>query len=351
MIYIIVNNEQFKNEIKEVISKKHIDENQILFSLPTNNRKLNNRDIVICDYVDIKSKKIIDNANIIMYKPMKTSKIFIEQSKFADICRTKEELSDKIEYIMKKNNYIKKINNSMYITLALLIIILSLIIIYMFNLNKPTNTNKKPMKEVEKEKPIDFKRENIVLYGDSITDFYDVEKYFGTLPVVNSGISGNGVDNLYGEIKERIYVYNPTKVFIMIGTNDISHKDDQYIYDKIRDIIKLINENRPAAEVYLESLYPVNRNTGNGIVIDWMVGSRTNERIKGLNTKLSTLCKNESVKCKYVNMYDELLDEKGDLKLAYTKDGLHLTDEGYKVVTNKLMSYIDPNLTKKVEKK
>ena len=42
----------------------------------------------------------------------------------------------------------------------------------------------------------------------------------------------------------------------------------------------------------------------------------------------------------YIDMYDELTDSDGNLNLEYTIDGLHLSPEGYKVVTAKRMKYI-----------
>ena len=44
---------------------------------------------------------------------------------------------------------------------------------------------------------------------------------------------------------------------------------------------------------------------------------------------------------KYIDLYKELVDENDNLKLEYTKEGLHLTDEGYKKITDVLTKYIN----------
>ena len=50
-------------------------------------------------------------------------------------------------------------------------------------------------------------------------------------------------------------------------------------------------------------------------------------------------------------MYDELTDFDGNLNLEYTIDGLHLSPEGYKVVTAKRMKYItQPSKWKNIDK-
>ena len=66
--------------------------------------------------------------------------------------------------------------------------------------------------------------------------------------------------------------------------------------------------------------------------------TRTNENIKDLNNKIEKICNN---KCTYINMYDNLTDKNGNMKRIYTVDGLHLNKIGYKVITNKLIKYLD----------
>ena len=70
-----------------------------------------------------------------------------------------------------------------------------------------------------------------------------------------------------------------------------------------------------------------------------IVEIRTNDNIKDLNNKIEKMCDNN--KCTYINMYDDLTDKNGNMKRIYTVDGLHLNKIGYKVVTNKLIKYLD----------
>jgi len=180
---------------------------------------------------------------------------------------------------------------------------------------------------------------NYLFLGDSITDFYDLDKYYPNLPVVNSGINGNTTDDILSNMKERVYRYNPSKVFILIGTNDIrQNKSVDEIVANVEKIVKEIRENRSYADIYLESIYPVNRSDANKIDLD-MVANRKNSFIKKINVKLKDFADNTK-KVTYVNMYDKLLD--GDeLNLDYTKEGLHLNDNGYEVVTKTLKKYME----------
>ena len=39
-------------------------------------------------------------------------------------------------------------------------------------------------------------------------------------------------------------------------------------------------------------------------------------------------------------MYDELKDTNDNLKLEYTKEGLHISDSGYVVITKEIKKYL-----------
>ena len=177
--------------------------------------------------------------------------------------------------------------------------------------------------------------DNYVFLGDSITDFYDLDKYYEGLPVVNSGIDGNDTQDILDDMENRVYQYNPSKVFLLIGTNDIDHGDSlDSIVDRIEQILLEIREIRPYAELYLESIYPVMEG-------ERAVNSRTNEKIITINKRLEDFCKKEEIT--YINMFDLLVDsssEKVQINPDYTKDGLHLSDEGYEVVTNEVKKYL-----------
>ena len=82
-----------------------------------------------------------------------------------------------------------------------------------------------------------------------------------------------------------VYRYNPTKVILLIGTNNIMTDTSEKNQDKtISDIEKIATDikiNRPKATLYIESIYPVNRNIDKG-----MVNQRDNNTIKNMNKKI-----------------------------------------------------------------
>lgn len=204
-------------------------------------------------------------------------------------------------------------------------------ILLCINEKKIINMNYK----IEKIERYTYNKESIVFLGDSITSRCDLNKYFPNYNVYNSGIAGNMTKDILDNMENRVFVYNPTKVFILIGTNDLVYSglDNDGIKNNIEEIINKIYEKNSNIKIYLESIYPVNNSINKEIV-----ETRTNDNIKDLNNKIEKICNN---KCTYINMYDNLTDKNGNMKRIYTVDGLHLNKIGYKVITNKLIKYLD----------
>lgn len=182
--------------------------------------------------------------------------------------------------------------------------------------------------------------DNYVFLGDSIMQMYNLKKHYDGLPVVNSGISGNTTYDVLSNLKDRVYRYNPSKVFILIGTNDVlrdEHSNEETV-NNIGKIIDEIKKNRPYAEIFVQSIYPVN-NSDDDKINSKSVYIRNNVDIQIMNKSIESICKEKGVT--YIDMYSLLVDDSGNLNIDYTTEGLHITDEGYSVITKKLMEYIN----------
>ncbi len=178
----------------------------------------------------------------------------------------------------------------------------------------------------------------IVFLGDSITDFFRVNEYFHGVYTINRGIGGDTTDDVLKRMPESVYQLSPSKVFLMIGTNDLPVKNsDQDIVDNISKIIALIQDNCPEAKIYLESIYPVS-DARHRKIRRIIVGKRTNERIQRINEALKALALEKEIP--YIDVYNHLTDETGNLRLEYTVEGLHLTVLGYRAVAEVLMPYV-----------
>lgn len=224
------------------------------------------------------------------------------------------------------------------VVLSILLLISSIgFIVTLKNKNKVQIKTKVKEVYVEKQREEIEKTENIVFFGDSITELYPIEDIYGNLPVVRSGVSGFKTQDLLDRMDSMLYHYNPTKVILLIGINDFmpdkSEENQQYIIKNIKKIISEIKKHRPKAKVYLESIYPINYKM-------WKQSSEEsdNETIKHLNEQLLEYAKKNDVV--FINMFDELIDEEGKLNEKYTNDGLHPNTMGYAKITRVLVPYI-----------
>lgn len=238
-------------------------------------------------------------------------------------------------YVKNKNKSLKK-KKKLKPTLILFFAITLLQFIFIVHHYLTYNHHK--VKVVTKIKEKEIVPENIVFLGDSITWMYDLDKYYKGKRVVNSGISGDSTEDIIKDMNNRVYRYNPSKVFILIGTNDITDKKTkEQIVDNIQIIIDYIQKNRPKCKIYLESIYPIN-NTNDQKINKKMVSIRNNEFIKEINDELKQISEKSNIT--YINLYDEIVDKEGNLKIEYTKEGLHISEKGYEKITTILKKYI-----------
>lgn len=234
---------------------------------------------------------------------------------------------------MKKNKKNEK-NLTKYTIILVITNALLIVTIFLLLISKSIPVVEKEY--IKEEEIHDLKYENIVFLGDSITDWYPIEEmYSKDIPIVNSGIAGYETTDILNRLDDMVYKFNPTKVFILIGTNDIKYEEDdeQVVIDNIKKIVKEIKKNRPNTKIYVESIFPVNRELKYHAAEE-----RYNGEILKINKGIKDYCKENNIT--YINMYDELIDSKGNLKKEYTVDGLHLSKTGYIKYTSKLLQYI-----------
>ena len=227
--------------------------------------------------------------------------------------------------LSQKNIYLKYIDRNFSL---ILLIMLAIMIILMFFNNLHLKKIIKVLDSKMETKEV-VKKDKIIFLGDSITHRYDLKKYYDNKNIINQGIEGNTTEDVLERLQTGVYDYNVKKVILLIGTNDIGDQEDPI--ENIKLIINKIKSHDNSIEIIVESIYPIN-NTKNSKIKKDVVGTRNNEKIK-------EICKEKNIT--YVNVYDELTDKNGNLKLEYTVEGLHISDEGYKKITNVLSKYVN----------
>lgn len=230
-------------------------------------------------------------------------------------------------------------NQKKVLIISIFLLIINIVLLIKNTINNTDAEESKTKKVVEKkcklENKID-KKDNFVFLGDSITDWYPFDEMFDEdVPIVNSGIAGYETKDILDRMEKMVYQYNPSKVFLLIGTNDLKYEDDneQEISENVIKILKNIKNNRPKAKLFVQSIYPVNREMKNHVA-----GERYNEEIKEVNSNIKRFCEKNDIT--YIDMYEILSDDDGNFKEEYTKDGLHPSTKGYIRITGALLKYI-----------
>lgn len=166
-------------------------------------------------------------------------------------------------------------------------------------------------------------KKDFIFLGNSITAGTDWSKLLNLPQAKNRGISG---DITFGVLERLQEVINrkPSKVFILIGINDISRNiPDSLILSNYKKMIKRIREGSKKTQIYFYTMLPVNASFEK-----FKNHYGKDEHILHLNDEIRKLAaKNVTI----IDLYPHFLDEQKRLRAELTKDGLHLIPAGYQV--------------------
>ena len=165
----------------------------------------------------------------------------------------------------------------------------------------------------------------VLFLGDSLTDGCDVKKYYGEYVATNRGIGGDTSFGLLDRMQVSAYDAHPKTIVLLIGGNDILRgKSLESIYSNYEKIITGIRDHLPDTKIVWCSLSVLGNN--------W---AKHNDTVVLCNQKIKLLA--QKYECEFVDIYTPLCDvETGEIRVAYTAEGVHFTDEGYKVVSAKI---------------
>ena len=185
------------------------------------------------------------------------------------------------------------------------------------------------------------KKGEILFTGSSLMEQFPIDELRMTeemdAVIYNRGIGGFTTEDMLQCMEEMVFGTEPGKIFINIGTNDISASDYQVekLIKNYRRILSQIKERLPQAKVYLMAYYPMNELVGDNAGF----GGRTNAGIEQANAAVQTLA--EEFSCRFINVNDGLADETGRLKQEYTIEGIHMYANAYQVILQNLLPYLD----------
>jgi lysophospholipase L1-like esterase len=167
----------------------------------------------------------------------------------------------------------------------------------------------------------------IVFLGDSITDGWDLAKYFPGKPYVNRGISGQTTVQMLVRMHPDVVHLRPAAFILLAGTNDIARNTGpetlEMVEDNIRGMCEIAESHH--IRIVLCLLTPIS---------DYTKSKQTERRpptdVAKLNRWIESFA--PDVQAQVADYYAALVDDKGMLREGYSDDGLHPNARGYQLL-------------------
>jgi len=167
----------------------------------------------------------------------------------------------------------------------------------------------------------------VVFMGNSITDgWWNTDSlFFQNNRYIGRGIGGQTTAQMLVRFRADVIDLQPKAVVILAGTNDIAQNNGyiapENILGNIISMAELAKANN--IDVVLCSILPAYE-------YGWRKGLEPADKIIALNKMIKEYADRHNLT--YVDYHSALKDERNGLPEKYSKDGVHPTMEGYKVM-------------------
>lgn len=167
----------------------------------------------------------------------------------------------------------------------------------------------------------------VVFLGDSITDGWNLEKYFPGKPYVNRGISGQTTTQMLVRMHPDVIHLHPAAFILLAGTNDIARNTGPETLEMVEDNIRAMCELAAShnIKIILCLLSPIS---------DYGKTKQTERRppadIVNLNQWMESYARD--VHAHVADYFAAIVDDKGMLREGFSEDGLHPNARGYELL-------------------
>ncbi len=189
--------------------------------------------------------------------------------------------------------------------------------------------DKMDLYRAENEKYDDYEVE-VAFLGDSLTDAYDLAKYYPQYITSNRGIGGDTTFDLENRLQVSVYDLKPQVIVMLIGANNFDSMLENY-----EVILQGLKTNLPDTKVVLLSLTAMGGEY-------W---GKNNQKAAYNNVTIKLLAQKYGFE--FVDLFTPLYDvSTGEVYDGYTIDGGHFTDVGYRVLTDEITPVLEKLLGK-----
>lgn len=189
-----------------------------------------------------------------------------------------------------------------------------------------------------------FERENktatnIVLVGSSHIEGFDTDKLLPGRRIVNRGISADRIGiterGILHRLDASVFDCNPGFVILENGVNDLGElwRNDTPSIDEIdacyRKVVKQIRTRLPDVPLVIIGLFPTRDKYAPLVPM-----------IVEFNKRLARIA--ADFDCPFMDVYAPFADKEGLLRNEYSREGLHLTEAGYRQWAKIIESVLPP---------
>lgn len=172
----------------------------------------------------------------------------------------------------------------------------------------------------------------IVFAGSSSIVRWDLAKLFEDLKPapVNRGFGGSQVSDLLKNIDRAVLVHQPRVVVIYSGDNDVAAgKSAEQVMGDYRKVVEAIHAKLPETRVVVIGIKPSRAR--------WQLA----DPMRQVNAGVSELCEEHEL-LEFVDVWQPMLAKDGSPRIELlADDGLHLSDEGYRLWTKLLRPVVE----------
>jgi lysophospholipase L1-like esterase len=173
----------------------------------------------------------------------------------------------------------------------------------------------------EKYADLDAYKGGIVFTGSSsIRLWKTLESDFPKAKIINTGFGGSQTDDLLHYLEELVINFEPKKIFIYVGENDIgASKPVRQVMNEYSLLIERVSKKHPETAFFFIGTKPS--------------PSRWEKRVQmmALNEEVKRLAQNQD-KVTYIDVWTPMINKTGTPKEElFVEDRLHMNAKGYKI--------------------
>ncbi len=204
---------------------------------------------------------------------------------------------------------------------------------YLYTDQKRVYLNERNKRLINSEQVVEM-----VLFGDSILEGYDISRYFPSSKlVVNSAVGGDRLPYMVQRLEQDVLALKPKEMLFLGGINDIRawQTADRTVEEVPTFVAELVNQYSQViseAQANNITVHPIlltnnQEHKHNYIFINYIV-NLLNVELKKLESTLNV---------KFIDFNQVLCNEYGTISLDLTSDGLHPNELGYLKITDLLI--------------